>query len=601
MNYVKSNERGQVMKRTGLFVLTFLITIFFLSSCVIMREKLDFHVRMTAEQIRQGTFTGGRLIVSNHEIDQLKPGMLIPIIDKRQGFVKAEDSEGYLFTTLEVYYGYYYVVDATVQTLTLDYLLYDEEGRIVNHRENMVIHADADSASQRKESHGLVYQTLASRTTSYSQALEGCSFLSFPWDIPDEHEQQYFDHDKVYRTVLFRLQKSGTKPYNYQSGILAAHPTEDYIILGSRFFDNVVSEASRIKISDPDLPLWVGSGDYILDTHGSSARRITNASISDDDPGYTIFDTEDIHVQKVVGAFEMKLEGDLAEIIERYGTQEDRRLLETLIKNRSSFDFWNDQGSASLWKGSSQVELEMEYDYRIGATIDFTATINWSETSFSGQLSIDSDADYELLFKLLGVDPGTKMTGKFITIPIKIPIEKLTFGVTISLVADFESDEENASIDYGMKVKNGGGSFGIQLDTGVRLEFLWGFIPYPRVWNDSTPTAPLDPSVSVEFIETRFQELEDHTLKIGLQLNLELNLLGAIIYNQDFDLGIATDFIYDPIHPDYQYWADNSLYSKSDNVKIGIGVPFTSIGYTWNLGTVWDDQFHIVSIPLLVD
>jgi len=555
---------------------------------------------MTAEQIRLGTFTGGRLVFSDNMINQLETGMLIPIMDKRQGFAQAGDSENHIFKTLGVYYGYYYVVDATSEALTLDYLLYDTDGKIVTHEENIVIDADAGpTTSTRDSTYGLVYQTFSPRDSDFSQILEGCTLLSFPAEIPDEQEQQYFNTDEIYRTVIFRLQKSATQPYDYTSGVLAVHPTEPFLILGSHFFDEVVSDETQIKIKDPDLPHAISPGDYILDTHGNSARKVTNVNVSDDLYGFTVFHTDDIHVQKVLGALEMNLEGDLGEIIERYGTDEQRQMLSSVLKDRSYYDIWNSEGTASLWKGdTSQVDLELNYTCKLGANIFFNAKSDWSETSATGRFTIDSNADYDLVFKLLGVDPGSKMTGKFITYPIKIPIEKLTVGFTINLVADYESTTDNASIVYETKMKTGDGSFGAKFDAGVRLEFIWGWLPIPQAW--CTPDviyAPF-PDASFEFLGTEFQQLRDNSLKIGLQVNVELNLLGAITFNEDFNLGIVTDFIYDPIDPNHHYWAEASIYTSFDNYKIGIGIPFTSIGYTWNMGTIYEDKTHIVSIPV---
>ena len=589
------------MKRIIFLLFTVFVTLFIMSSCTIVKNaSLDFSIRMTAEQIRLGTFTGGRLIFSNNVINQLEPGMLIPIMDKRQGFAKAEDSENYIFKTLEVYYGYYYVVDATSDALTLDYLLYNTDGKIVDHDENIIIVADSGPDSSTRETpHGLVYQTFTPRDSDFSGILEGCTLLSFPGEIPDEQEQQYFDTDEIYRTVIFRLQKSATQPYDYQSGVLAVYPTEPVLILGTHFYDNVVSDESQIKIKDPDLPLEISPGDYILDTHGNSARKVTNVNVSDDLSGFTVFHTDKIHVQKILGALEMNLEGDLAEVIARFGTDEQRQTLETLLQERSYFDIWNASGEASLWKGdTSQVDLELDYNCNLGASIFFNAKVDWSETSATGRFTIDSNADYGLVFKLLGVDPGSKMTGKFITIPIKIPIEKLTAGFIINLVADYESTTDNASIVYETKMKTGDGSFGAKFDAGVRLEFIWGWLPIPQAW--CTPDviyAPF-PNASFEFLGTEFQQLRDNSLKIGLQLNVELNLLGAITFNEDFNLGIVTDFIYDSIDPNYHYWAEASVYSSIDNYKIGIGIPFTSLGYTWDMGTIWDDKSHIVSIPV---
>ena len=70
------------MKRTLKWVILIMLFVFIFSGCQITKNAgLDFSIRLTAEQISQGSFTGGRLIFSENGINHLEQGTLIPILD----------------------------------------------------------------------------------------------------------------------------------------------------------------------------------------------------------------------------------------------------------------------------------------------------------------------------------------------------------------------------------------------------------------------------------------------------------------------------------------------------------------------------------------
>lgn len=598
------------MKKVIQLVLFITLVIVLTTGCQVVRKAFfDFSIRMTAEQIRQGSFTGGRLIFSENDVNQLEAGNLIPILNKTSGFVPVDGGETYEFQTLDEKYGYYYVVASNGDSLTLDYLLYDADGKILEHEEGIVVRAGellnrngtkitTDSVDDTH--YHLSYSKLQTRDGIGSRELQGVSLLSFPNDIPNEDEQTYFDTDKKYRTVLFRLQESGTQPYAYTSGVIAAHETEPFLVIDSAFYDETRVSEDAIEINDPNLPM-VEIGDYILDSSTSTARKVTGLTVGNDPEGFQIFQTEGIHLQKAVSAMRVQVEGDIGEMIQRYGTTEQKERLHDLLSSRSDYNIWDTQATASLWKDDGPVELELDYNIHLGANMSFTSDVTWDRVSASGSFSIDTRNNLDLIFELLGVDPGTEKKGTFIKVPLKIPIEKFTLGVTLKVVADYESEESTSTLRYEADMDTGNCELGVTYDVGAKLTFIWGFIPVPQAWCNCHEIYDPFSGASFNFEGTELKEVKENTLNIGLGALFELNLFGAITFNLDANLGICTEFVYKPLQ-DYDWWADVGVYGSLDHLKFGVGVPFTSIGYTWDFGTLLsidpDGDGHIVSIPL---
>lgn len=597
------------MKEIVIVLLCLCVVVLASTGChVINVADLDFSIRMTVEQIRQGSFTGGRLIFSENGINHLEQGILIPILDTIQGFVPVDGSDKYDFKTIEERYGYYYVVDSSAKSLTLDYLLYNDEGKIIEHEENIIV-SEGDILDQRGLSipnkstqdlhYKLNYSKMSTRDDEFSRELEDASLLSFPKEIPSEEEQIHFDIEKRYRTVLFRLQKTGTQAFDYQSGVIAAHETHPFLIIESGYYDETITHEDMIKIKDPDMPM-IEIGDYILDNSTATARMVTGMAAGDDINGFQIFHTDDIHVQKVLGALRINVEGDLGEILQKYGSEEDKERLKNIFTTRSDYNILDTQATASLWKNDGPVELELDYNIHLGANMNFFTDIAWNRVSASGSFSFDSTADLDLIFQLLGVDPGTEKKGKFITIPIRIPIEKFTFGVTINVVADYESEDNTKQISYETAMKTGNTKLGISFDVGAKLQYIWGIIPFPQAWCDCQEIYAPFVGASFKFENTELKDLKANKINTGVEALFEINLLGAIIFNLNTNLGIGTEFVRSPQLAS-EWWADVELYGSLEHLKFGIGVPFTSIGYTWDLGTLWTmdpADAHIVSIPL---
>jgi len=586
-----------------------IMIVLLITGCSVANKgTFDFSIRMTAEQIKQGSFTGGRLIFSENAINQLEEGMLIPILDKTQAFVFVDDV--YEFRTIEENYGYYYVVAVSAQSLTLDYVLYDESGKIIAHEEGITL-SDGDLLNRKGETlpqesigdlhYGLNYSGFSARGEHFSRELQGASLLSFPKDVPSEEEQMNCDPDKQYRTVLFRLQKSGTQPYDYNSGVVSAHESEPFLVIDSAYYDETNSAMSLISINDPDLP-EIEVGDYILDSSTATARQVSGIIPTGGIDGFQTFETDVVHIQQAVGALRIQLQGDLAEIIQRYGSEAEKERLQG-ITERKHYDIWDSQATASLWKGESCVQLEVGYKSKLGVNMDFKADVTWHEVSAKGTFSVESNNAFETLFMLDGHTEKTEKKGTFFTIPLEFEVEKFKIGIELNVVADYVSEEATpVSLDYIISMHTGPCEFGVDFDAGAKLAFKWGFIPYPKMWCQSHVIKNGFNKASAFMDQPHLKQLEDNTINIGIDALFDFDLFKAFIFNLDANVGFSTTFERKELQ-DYDWWADIGVYGSLEHLKIGVGIPFSNIGHTWDLGTIWtldpkSETGHITSIPL---
>ncbi len=580
------------------------------TGCTIVRDdSLGFSVRMTAEQISQGSFTGGRLIYSATDLNQLTEGVLIPVLDQLQGFVPVDGGE-YEFKTIEERYGYYYVVEATPDKLILDYLLYNENGQIITHEEGIEVFEDEIHNRQghllnveaiHENHYGLAFIKYDNMSENVPRSLQNVSLLSFPMEIPSENEQMTIDIDKRYRTVLFRLQKSGTQPYAYESGIISAHHSEPALVIDSVYYDQTDSDRELISINDPDLP-EIEVGDYILDSSTSTARKVTGISAVNGSSESKTYETDIIHLQEAVGALRIQLEGDLAEMIQRYGTKAAKEKLNAFV-SRGNYNIFDSQATASLWKGEDTVQLEIGYDIHLGVNVNLKANVSWHEVSGKGGFAVESKNGFNFFFDLQGHASDTEKKGTFFTIPIDIDIEKFKLGVELNIIADYESEESTpASLDYIMSLNTGQCDFGVDFDIGAKLAFKLGFIPYAKTWHHCNATKKGFNKGSAFLDEPHLKQLQDNSVNIGINAVFDFDIFKALIFGLDANTGFNIKINKKDLQ-DYDWWADIGVYGSLEHLKFGIGIPFSNIGHTWDFGTIWtldpeSEEGHITSIPL---
>jgi len=201
-----------------------------------------------------------------------------------------------------------------------------------------------------------------------------------------------------------------------------------------------------------------------------------------------------------------------------------------------------------------------------------------------------------------GHTADTEKKGTFFSIPLEISVEKFKIGIDFDIVADYEIEENNKSIYYYLTMQTGPCELGMHFDVGGKLAFKWGWLPYLTTWNKTHAIKNGFNNGSALFDAPHLKQLEDNKINIGIDAKFDFNIFKAFIFNLDANIGISNSIV-QRTQEGYDWWADIGSYGSLDHLKIGIGLPFSNIGHTWDFGTIWkqdpdSEDGHITSIPL---
>ena len=554
----------------------------------------DYPIRMTLEQVQEGAFTGGRLVYSQDPmINQLQTGLLIPILDILESWVPAEDGVDYEFQEVSRTYGYLYVNDVNEQTLTIDYLLFDETGGVAEHGENLEIVNSFVLDGARKQMptseradffYRFSYTAVHPTESSDSPELENASLFSFPMEKPSAQQQRQFEEGEVFRSILFRLQESDTEQYSYENGVVCAHYKNLNLVINPSFWgkENWQAFEDRIEIPQAVGGSNVAVGDYLLEGASSTTRRVTAIHELGD---VREFQTEKMHLSHALGALELNISGDMAQLVARYGSDEVKQRWGRLLGERLSFNIIDWDDDITLWE-EGPLSVVLNPSIQIGADLGLSVTAKWNELSSKGHLYITPQAHLYLLLELLEGDIGG--TGeKDINIftfkdsfeigPVEVSVE-----IPFDIVATYQLPE--------IVLELGGGPWmdakvGFSYDIGAKLKFKWGFIPYPHTWHHGDGLA--DFNMGLKVVKPSFSMEDDLSLGFGLQVSPGLKFYECI------HTYLAIPFMFENTlkHQNGKY-----LYSLDFNLRgdlhFAVEIPFLGTK-DWTIGSIFNESWNI--------
>jgi outer membrane protein assembly factor BamB len=572
-----------------LFILSFMIIF---SSCVQRGNKQpDYVIRMTPAQIREGAFTGGRLIYSRDEsVNMLRPGYFIPVIEMTKTWVKGESSEEYTFETTAVTYAYYYIVAIDDTKITMDYLSYNEEGTVLYHEENIEITQDYvvssirnKSSSESSEGHPYAVRFLSvdPREDGASQALTGACLLSFPNEIPDETLQMNPREDtQSYLTVLFRLQPNATTQYSYSNGLICAHHSEPRLVVNVAFFaeESVQVLADGVVfLNYPSLEMpAIGPGDYLLLTPESSediagTRRITEGTTQGDN---FLLTTESADFIEVTGGVELSISGDIEDLATRYGYRGTIKLIDL----NEIITLWHKQG----------LELDLDLKFLLELDIGMDITACWNELSMKGHFYMLSTDHLYLILKVLtdNKDPenNLRVTLKEWKTRMQIGPVVIYADYLINAVASWDIPELD-------KLQLGGGPWldgklGFDYDIGVKLKFAWGIFPYPSFWADFGSDSFLDMGFKLITPELPNEISREMQLNLGIEFQPKFRFGDAI--GPSFTLPFMFENNLKKVNGKWSYSLD-----LHPSIDFWINLKFLDYRKEWYIGRIWEHTWNL--------
>ena len=445
------------LSRSFLLFVASVIVVFSLSSCIVVDNPVL--VRVPFEELKGGAYYGGGLLFSPSDmsISHLGEGTLIAFQDLRMEWAPEEGS-----SIAERNYGYLYIKSIDGTGIEYEYLIYDSEGAIVKHVDSVFQPVSAGSQDLSSSSDadffsGVSYHSAAGMQDPY---ISSGYLLTFRHEIPDAESSGPVS----FRKVLFRVQQppmvSSTR---FPSGVIAVSNSipRSLVINSSLLVQEPSAIENQIVFSKTSSLPNFSNGDYIFDTMKDSLRRVV--SVNDSDPSKVTLETEEAFVEEALGTLILNIEGDVSEIIEKFGTESDRSFAESVTTNLITKEWEVSIVDDDEMKAAIMNKLVLD------ANISLDFHLSWNKFSSNGTLRFP--AKVSSILEIVGkegfetentkkvAEPEVSISVCGIPVKVSIPIElfygletqiesiDLQFGPEIEVYPKFHYEVE-AKIDF---------------------------------------------------------------------------------------------------------------------------------------------------------
>ncbi len=359
-------------------------------------------------------------------------------------------------------YGYLYIKSIDGTGIEYEYLIYDSEGAIVKHVDSVFQPVSAGSQDLSSSSDadffsGVSYHSAAGMQDPY---ISSGYLLTFRHEIPDAESSGPVS----FRKVLFRVQQppmvSSTR---FPSGVIAVSNSipRSLVINSSLLVQEPSAIENQIVFSKTSSLPNFSNGDYIFDTMKDSLRRVV--SVNDSDPSKVTLETEEAFVEEALGTLILNIEGDVSEIIEKFGTESDRSFAESVTTNLITKEWEVSIVDDDEMKAAIMNKLVLD------ANISLDFHLSWNKFSSNGTLRFP--AKVSSILEIVGkegfetentkkvAEPEVSISVCGIPVKVSIPIElfygmetqiesiDLQFGPEIEVYPKFHYEVE-AKIDF---------------------------------------------------------------------------------------------------------------------------------------------------------
>lgn len=475
------------MKRTAcnhrIIAILIFTLLFFLVSCTNTRTLI---VRIPFDELQNGAFYGGSLLFNPTDptMSQLGDGTLIAFQDIEYGW-EAEGEDTYTSQITSKRYGYLYIRDIEPDQIVYDFLVYDSKGEIVKRKENTVLSLalGVPDFSQSRDSD--TFTGIAYHNDLHSQhaAIAEANLLSFIHEEPQTEENST---DPVsqgsYRRVLFRVQQTSSSLVKvHPKGIIAvSHSSPKSLVVNSAFHalidghnEGDISFLTFLKTNDlPDFE----PGDYILDDQTGDVKQVVAVT---DYEYMIIVQAQEADMQDALGSVLVKVEGSLEEIINRYGSDQDRKNLQRAKVNLIEKE-WDipilDEELASV-KIENSFRMDVDCSINLHASFDsFSSNGKLSfPMSLSSMLMIEAMIGFEEEHQSRVADPEVSFS--VCGIPVKV-------GVPIDFYYDLKAQLAKFDFEFGPQMNM---ELGFIYDVGAKVKYKWKVIPIGiKSWSDAS-------------------------------------------------------------------------------------------------------------------
>lgn len=457
-----------------LFVTVLLISLLFcFSSCSTIKTLI---VRVPFEDLQGGAYYGGSLLFNTMDpsMSQLGEGTLIAFQDITYGWVP-EVADVFTSEIKSRHYGYLYIRDIESDQIVYDFLVYDENGKIIKCKDQQVlpvIIGNADFSNKRKTdgfSGAIFHKGFQSQHT----AITDSCLLSFIHEKPQTEENLLNPESKeTYRRVLFRVQQNtNSLVKQYPKGIVAiSHSRSKTLVVNTGFhgfvsYDVEAVENSVVFNQTDNLPAFA-PGDYLLDHEAGDVKKVL--TVVEDDMR-VVLETEEAHMEDALGSVIVNVDGSLEEIINRYGSQQDREMIQRakvkLISKEWDINILD--GEMADVKIENSFKMDMDCSFHLHAGVDsFSSKGKLSfPMSLSSILMMEAMIGFEEEYEHRVADPEISFSVS--GIPVKV-------GVPIDFYYDLKAQLTKLDFEFGPQMNM---NLGFNYNVGAKVKYKWKVIP----------------------------------------------------------------------------------------------------------------------------
>jgi hypothetical protein len=459
-----------------LLVIVLLITLlFFLASCTTTKTVI---VRVPFEELQGGAYYGGSLLFNAEDpsMSQLEDGTLIAFQDITYGWAQ-EDEETFTSEIKSKHYGYLFIRDIEPDQIVYDFLVYDDNGKIIKRNDRQVLpvmSGNADFSSNRTPD-GFSGAVFHKEVESQHAAITDSSLLSFIHEEPQTNENSPNPESKEeYRRVLFRVQQTANSLVKlYPKGIIAiSHSNPKALVVNTGFHGFIKSDVEEdenyvVFAQTDNLPAFK-PGDFLLDHEKGEVKKVL--SVTENGTSVKLeTESEEVYMADALGSVIVDIDGSLEEIIARYGSQQDRENLErarvNLIEKEWDIPIMEEELADVKIENTFKMDVDCSIHLHSGVdsfssngTISFPMRLS-SILVMEAMIGFEKEDDYRL------ADPEVSFSVS--GIPVKV-------GVPIDFYYDLKAQLAKLDFEFGPEMHM---KLGFKYDVGAKVKYKWKVIP----------------------------------------------------------------------------------------------------------------------------